>query len=72
MSISHVYIVEYDGGPHHGEWAFCIRPYHRLELDDGCIYEADPDDPDFMTWESDDTRRIILKFKEMKNGTEVA
>lgn len=67
-----VYTIDFIGGPRAGETSFAIRPYHILEFPDGTVYENDPDDPDFMIWESDDSRRITLFYKGNKNGTETS
>ena len=44
-----MYHLRFFGGSHDGEMVNAFRPYHRLNLPDGTVYEAtDPDD--CQTW----------------------
>lgn len=57
-----MYHLHYVGGPHNGEIANSFRPYHKMRLHDGTIYEADDID-NCQEWVDDWTRKIVLNFK---------
>jgi len=64
-----LYEINYLGGPLDGLKGMAFKPYHEMHEECG-LYAADPDDPGFLEWVSDNLRRIRLKWTGVKYGQE--